>query len=110
LTIELHKANDLIEGVVNNQQAEVYLHGELRNVTKEAKQALAALGTDVDNYFQRSLGKAKNAYNVLLTGGGSMALANRLLTTFPKAVLMYEPVLANARGLAKMAMRPGFLS
>ncbi len=109
LAVELARANDLIESVVNGQPAEVYLYGEPRNVTREAKQALSSLEADVDNYFKRSLGKAKDAYHVLLTGGGALALSARLLARFPQAILMPEPVLANARGLAKLAIRPGFL-
>ncbi|MBE7557246.1 MAG: hypothetical protein HS126_39930 [Anaerolineales bacterium] len=46
---------------------------------------------------------------MLLTGGGVLALAVRLHRLFPQATTMYEPVLANARGLAKLAARPGFL-
>ncbi len=110
VAIELYRANDLIESIVNGQPAEIYVYGELRNVTKEAKQALSSLEADVDNYFKRSLGKAKDAYQVLLTGGGALALSTRLLSRFPKATVMHEPVLANARGLAKLAIRPGFLS
>ncbi|MCP4409506.1 MAG: hypothetical protein GY807_17500, partial [Gammaproteobacteria bacterium] len=49
-------------------------------------------------------------YTILLTGGGALALSETLLRQFPKATVMYEPVLANARGLAKLAARPGFLN
>jgi hypothetical protein len=56
------------------------------------------------------LGDLTESYQVLLTGGGAMALAARLLQRFPAAQVMYEPVLANARGLAKLAVRPGFLN
>jgi len=45
-----------------------------------------------------------------LTGGGALALSKMLLGRFPKATMMCEPILANARGLAKLAIRPGFLS
>jgi hypothetical protein len=38
-----------------------------------------------------------------------LALSGRLLRRFPDATVMFEPVLANARGLAKLAVRPGFL-
>jgi plasmid segregation protein ParM len=109
LTLELYQANDLIEAVVKAQAAEIHVHGQLQNVTREARQALNALGVEVDNYLRRSLGKAKDAYQVLLTGGGVLAMGDRLLRRFPKATIMPDPVLANARGLAKLAIRPGFL-
>ncbi|MBE7550095.1 MAG: hypothetical protein HS126_03335 [Anaerolineales bacterium] len=48
------------------------------------------------------------SYHILLTGGGALAMREMLLRQFPKATVMPEPVLANARGLAKLAARPGF--
>jgi len=36
-------------------------------------------------------------------------MSTMLHRMFPHATVLYEPVLANARGLAKLAMRPGFL-
>lgn len=56
------------------------------------------------------MGKSAGAYTVLLTGGGSLALSQMLLRRFSRATMMYEPILANARGLAKLAIRPGFLN
>ncbi|MCP4359367.1 MAG: hypothetical protein GY796_15240 [Chloroflexi bacterium] len=61
------------------------------------------------NFLDRAVGKTAGAYNILLTGGGALAMSSMLLRQFPKATVMYEPVLANARGLAKLAARPGFL-
>jgi hypothetical protein len=110
LTIELQRANDLIKQAVNGQKVEIYVHGELTDVTRLAKGCLQSLEADVDNYLLRSMGKLKDAYKVLLTGGGALAMAPRLLRRFPAATVMYEPVLANARGLAKLAIRPGFLN
>jgi hypothetical protein len=108
---ELPQANELIKAVVNGDRAEVYVEGELTDVSREARSCLRSLEADVDNFMIRSLGKAKLAtYRVLLTGGGALALAGRLLQRFPTATVMPEPVLANARGLAKLAGRPGFLS
>ena len=46
---------------------------------------------------------------MLLTGGGALALAPRLLRQYPHAQVVDDPVQANARGLAKLAARPGFL-
>ena len=109
LVLELQKANALLQDVVNGQKVTVYVHGHLTEVSREARQAVGSLETDVDNFLDRSVGKAKEAYQVLLTGGGALALSGRLLRRFPEATLMYEPVLANARGLAKLAVRPGFL-
>ena len=109
LALELYKANAMIQGVVNGQPAAVYRHGQPVDLAPEVKQALSSLEIEVVNFIERAVGKAKEAYQVLLTGGGVLALAGRLRRLFPQATLMSEPVLANARGLAKLAVRPGFL-
>lgn len=109
LRLELCRANRLIQNVVNGKAAEVYVRGEITDINREARQAVSALEADVDYFLERAVGRAKEAYKVLLTGGGALALSSRLLARFPEAILMYEPVLANARGLAKLAQRPGFL-
>ena len=109
LLLELYKANISIQSVVNGQKAAVYLHGKPLDITREVKQVLSSLEVDVVNFIDRAVGRSKEAYQVLLTGGGVLALAPRLQRLFPHATVMYEPVLANARGLAKLAIRPGFL-
>jgi hypothetical protein len=107
--LELRPAADLVRQVVNGQPAQTYVNGELTDVSGEAKRALQALETEVYNFLDRAVGKTAGAYNILLTGGGALALRETLLRQFPTATVMYEPVLANARGLAKLAVRPGFL-
>ena len=112
LELELRAANELVQTVVNGQAAETYINGQLTDVTQEGKRAVQSLAADVHNFLDRTVGKARDAYTILLTGGaggGALALLATLLRQFPKATVMYEPVLANVRGLAKLAMRPGFL-
>ncbi|MEM7343225.1 MAG: ParM/StbA family protein [Chloroflexota bacterium] len=108
--LELRQASDLVRAVVNGQKAKTYVSGDLINVTPEAKRSLQSLETDVYNFLDRTVGmETARAYNILLTGGGVLGLSSMLLRQFPKATMMHEPVLANARGLAKLANRPGFL-
>ncbi|RME74349.1 MAG: ParM/StbA family protein [Chloroflexi bacterium] len=109
LTLELYEANELVKAVVNGKKAQMYVNGRLTDITNKAKQALSSLETDVDQFLQRSIGKKGGMYNVLLTGGGALAMSGVLSRRFPGATVMYEPVMANARGLAKLAARPGFL-
>jgi hypothetical protein len=108
--LELYQANRLIQAAVNGQKAETYVGGQLTDVTREARRAVQSLAAEVYNFLDRTVGKSKDAYTILLTGGGALALSETLLRQFPKATVMYEPVLANARGLAKLAARPGFLN
>ncbi len=82
--------------------------GEAVDVSGEARQAVGSLETDVTRFIEGVLSQGQ-VYRVLLTGGGTMTLMKRLLRLFPKATVLHEPVLANARGLAKLANRNGFL-
>ncbi|MBE7472313.1 MAG: ParM/StbA family protein [Anaerolineales bacterium] len=107
--LELHQASDLVQQVVNGQKAGIYVEGQLTDITVEARQALKALESEVFNYLDRMI-KSKESYHILLTGGGALAMREMLLRQFPKATVMPEPVLANARGLAKLAARPGFFN
>lgn len=109
VTLELHKANELVRKAVNGQKAEIFVRGQQVDVTQETKQAVGSLESEVHNFIDRSVGKTREEYQVLLTGGGVLAMSTMLHRMFPHATVLYEPVLANARGLAKLAIRPGFL-
>lgn len=108
LDLDARSADTLIRRVVNGQRVETYVAGQPVDVTAEAHQALSALAADVSAFVERAVGRGRQ-FRVLLTGGGALALASRLLQLYPHATVMPEPVLANARGLAKLAVRPGFL-
>jgi hypothetical protein len=110
LELELRRANDLVQAVVKGWQAETYVNGQLTDISQEARRAVQSLAADVHNFLDRTVGRSRHAYTVLLTGGGALALSSTLLRQFPTATVMYEPVLANARGLAKLAVRRGFLN
>jgi hypothetical protein len=85
LVLELQKANALLQDVVNGQKVTVYVRRQLTEVSREARQAVGSLEADVDNFLDRSVGKAKEAYQVLLTGGGALALSGRLLPPFSRS-------------------------
>lgn len=108
IRLDLRQANEMIQAVVAGQSVETWVKGEAVDVSREARQALASLEADVIRFVDQAVENAA-AYRVLLTGGGAVALASRLRQKYEHAEAMAEPVLANARGLAKMAQRPGFL-
>lgn len=105
---DLMECNDLIWQVTKGQQATISLNGEKENITQQVKQAITSLEADVIQFLKEVI-RTQAGYRVLLTGGGALSMATRLTQVFPKATMLHEPVLANARGLAKMAQRPGFL-
>lgn len=108
LELDLPSADALIRRAVTGQRANTYVNGQELDVTDAAHQALASLTAEVTAFVERLVGRGRQ-FRILLTGGGALALAPRLLQLYPQATVMPEPVLANARGLAKLAVRPGFL-
>lgn len=107
--VELYAANELVQNVVNSQAAYTYVQGQAIDVTAETRQALHSLETEVIDFVDKVMEAIGMSTRVLLTGGGALALAGRLTRKYPHTEVMYEPVLTNARGLAKMAQRKGFL-
>jgi hypothetical protein len=106
--LSLHEADDLVQLVVRGKKVQTYVMGEPADVTPEVRQALNSVGADVIRFVDAHVGKGKK-FKILLTGGGALALASRLLASWEHAEVMPDPVTANARGLAKLAVRPGFL-
>jgi hypothetical protein len=106
--LSLHEADALVQKVLAGARAQVYVVGELTDVSAEVRQAVNALAADVIRFVEREVGKAKK-FRVLITGGGALALADRMLAQWGHAEVMADPQLANARGLAKLAARKGFL-
>lgn len=107
--LELYEANGLVEDFAAGGPVWVYVQGEAVDVRRDVGQAVRALGNDVLYYLERNVGRAGASYKVLLTGGGAVVLSKRLLARFEGGMLMTDPVMANARGLAKLANRAGFL-
>ena len=108
IEMSLHEADDLVQLVVRGKRAQTYVTGQLTDVTPAVRQALNALGADVVRLVEAQVGKGRK-FKILLTGGGALALAPRLLANWEHAEVMADPVTANARGLAKLAVRTGFL-
>ena len=108
VTPDLLEADALIRQVGSGQKAATFVEGEAVDVSAEARQSIGSLETAVARFIENVLSQG-HLYRVLLTGGGTMGLMTRLRRRFPKATVLREPVLANARGLAKLANRKGFL-
>lgn len=106
--LSLHEADELVQAVIGGKSASTYVLGAETDVTAEVQQAIAALSAEVRRFVERQVGNGKR-FRILLTGGGAVALAGSLIQMWPHAEVMPDPVLANARGLAKLAQRQGFL-
>ncbi len=108
IQLDLTAADTLIRRLNDGKKATVFVNGDEVDVTSITRQARDTLASDVVRFLERTLAGGRS-WRVLLTGGGSIGLRQKLLTLFPSAEFLPNPVRANARGLAKLARRNGFL-
>lgn len=106
ISMSLHEADDLIQAVVNRRSATVYVGGKPVNVDNEAQQSINSLSSLVLRFIDQKVDNATQ-FNIILTGGGVLALGRDLLTEYPGAVVIDNPLESNAIGLAKLAQREG---
>lgn len=109
VSMSLHEADDLVRSVIGKGSAQIYVGGQPADVTKEVSQSLTTLAGQVVRFVERKAGNG-NRFNILLTGGGAIALGPALQKEYPNSTILDDPVLANARGLAKLAQREGVLA
>lgn len=106
--LTLHQADEQMQRRLNGEKPAVYVHGELQDITPEIDQAINSLAADVLMFVRERVKKDAGKFRIILTGGGALALAGRLQRQYPHAEMAAAPALANARGLAKLAIS-GFL-
>jgi hypothetical protein len=106
--LSLHEADALIRAVMAGDKARTYVDGDLVDVTAIVRQAINDLAAQVVAYVSETADDA-GRFKVLLTGGGAIALYDKMVRQFARAELVPEAGTANARGLAKIAQRPNFL-
>lgn len=104
LELSLHEADELLRYHLDPDSGAVlvHVHGQPTDITPLITQALDSLAADVGQFIESRIGRA-HEFRIILTGGGALALARRLQRIYPHAELAPAPVLANARGLAKLA-------
>ena len=107
--VSLHEADDLVRQAGNGHRAELLVKGQPLDLKPLARQALDVAAGEVRAYLSQTWEDGKAFDYILLTGGGSLALGERLRQAFPQAVQLPDPVTANARGLARFARRSGVL-
>ena len=108
--LSLHEADDLLRQCIKGPRKEIKLPvaGGSADVRPLARSALDSTAGEVTAFVERTWGNGRQFSNLLLTGGGCLALKKRLQEQIPHAMFSGDdPVTANARGLAKLAQRPG---
>jgi hypothetical protein len=100
----LAEADQLVRAVVEGKRATVQVRGKPTDVTAEARQALDALAAEVVRFVESRIGVG-GRFDILLTGGGALALQERLTRRWPHARMAGDdPVMSNARGFWKIGM------
>lgn len=108
--LSLHEADALLQQYVrhNGRQAvQLPIAGQTIDVGPAIRAALDTAAGEILSFLDRTWGTGRQFRHLLLTGGGCLLWRDRLLERFPHATLLDDPVTANARGLARLAQRPG---
>ncbi|HPN54287.1 MAG TPA: ParM/StbA family protein [Anaerolineaceae bacterium] len=105
--LSMHEADDLIRQSCNGHKVEMVIRGEGVDLKPLARQALDVAAGEVKAYLSQTWEDGKVFDTILLTGGGILALGERIRSVYGNAVEMVDPVTANARGLARFAQRAG---
>jgi hypothetical protein len=107
--VTMHEADDYLRRYVIGQNPEMFVRGEEINLKEQAAQALDIAAGELRAFLSQVWEDGRQFDYILLTGGGSLALGNKLRFMFPNAIELIDPVTANARGLARYAQRRGVL-
>jgi len=102
--LSLSQADELIREHVKGHPAMVHYPGASVEINAQVQQALDECFAAI-NDFLREHWQQGDFRHLILTGGGTEALRKPLLRHYPAAILMPDPVTANANGLARYARR-----
>lgn len=101
--VTLAEADALLRAAVDGR-ATIQVHGTPMDVTAEARQAIDALAARVIRFVETRVGDG-GRFDMLLTGGGSLMLRERLTRRWGHARMAgTDPVMSNARGFWKIGM------
>jgi len=108
VSLSLHGADARLQQHLAGDSTSIYVHGEAVSIAAECEQALNSLAADVLNFIRERIKADAGRFRIILTGGGALALHSRITRQYPHAEMANQPQIANARGLAKLAVS-GFL-
>ena len=83
--------------------------GGSTNANENVDLAINMAAGELTAFVESQWGNGSAFSHILLTGGGSIVMGRFFARSFPHAEIMPAPAEANARGLAKLAARQGFL-
>lgn len=100
-TLSLHEADALIR----TKRPVIHTPNGDQNVSGIVRQSLDTAAASAISFIEGAWGNGRQFSHVLATGGQALAMKNHLLRQYPHAIISSDPVLDNARGFAKYAMR-----
>lgn len=101
VSLSLHQADALLR----ERQPALLSAGQTHDLTPIVQPARESAAGTILTFLESHWGNGRQFGYVLLTGGGALALQDTLLRQFPHAVLLPDPVTANAVGLTRYARR-----
>lgn len=104
-SLSLQEANGLLRDCVTGRKPILSVNGTETPLAPLARQALNAAAGEVTAFVVRQWGNGRQFDQILLTGGGALALKDQLGRALPHAIMLENPVTSNARGLSKYAQR-----
>lgn len=103
LDLSLHEADSFIQQGMAGKSAMLHTATGDVDVSGLAQQALDDTAGAATAFIHQLWEQGRQFQHLFLTGGGAAALRTHLLRQYPHAVILSDPVTANARGLAKFA-------
>jgi hypothetical protein len=100
-SLSLHEADALIRA----KKPVLFTPEGDQNVADLVRQSLDAAASEVISFIDRKWGRGRQFSHVLATGGEVLAMESHLIRQYPHITISDDPVLDNARGFAKYALR-----
>lgn len=88
------------------KQQQVSYYGEKCDISELVYEASQQLEDQIISKAKERWGKGADLHTILVTGGGSLLLRDRITRHFKHARPVDDPVFANVRGYYKLAQRP----
>ena len=108
--LSLAEADAMVRTMIEGKRVRMSVQGKLTDVSTDVRQAFDALAAEVVRFVESKVGDG-GRFDILLTGGGALALHERLVRRWPHARLAgNDPVMSNAVGFCKIAMTRDKLS
>ena len=105
-TLSLAEADALMRDYLAGGHAVFYHPAGEHDLAPVVRRALDTTFAGINQFIRQHWERGTRFRYLLLTGGGAQALKDRLLAQYPQAVMLPDPVTANAAGMAKFAIRP----